>query len=103
VSQVVDGWEIDGQVFPSIPDHPLSVDDRFRGYCGADEPTGVMIMSQNVALIQFRIPRRLQHFRVRISYHYNPARMCAIYTVSDRLCRSIIPCSSSSSSSSGYL
>jgi len=74
---VVDGWEIDGQVFPDIADHPLSIDERFRGYCGADRPAGAMIMSQNVALIQFRMPIRLQHFRVRISFHYNPARTYA--------------------------
>lgn len=42
-----------------------------------------MIMSQNVALIQFRIPRRLQHFRVRISYHYNPAPCNVISTTGD--------------------
>lgn len=80
---VVDGWEIDGQVFPSISDHFLSIDERFRGYCGADRPTGAMIMSQNVALIQFRMPRRLQRFRVRISYHYNPAPCNVISTAGD--------------------
>ena len=74
VPQVVDGWDIDGQVFPSDADHPLSLDERYRGFCGHDKPRYVMIMSQNVALLQYRIPHQLQQFRVRISYHYNPAR-----------------------------
>lgn len=80
---VVDGWEIAGEVFPSVSDHPLSIDERFRGFCGADDPRDAMVMSQNVALIQFRIPKRLQNFRVRISYHYNPAPCNAILTTAD--------------------
>jgi len=81
---VVDGWEIDGQLFPSVSDHSLAIDERYRGFCGADEPRHAMIMSQNVALIQFRIPQRLQHFRVRISYQYNPARTYTLQATAGR-------------------
>jgi hypothetical protein len=80
---LVDGWEINGELFPSTSDHPVPVEQRYLAFCGQDRPRGVMIMSQNVALIQFRIPRPGQYFTIRVDYQFNPQPCNVISTTSD--------------------
>ena len=71
--QVVDGWETQGQFFPSDDDHPLPFEMRYRTYCGNNAPT-VFVSSQNVALVQYRIPVKGQGFRVNIKLLNNEER-----------------------------
>ncbi|XP_064596577.1 corticotropin-releasing factor-binding protein-like [Liolophura sinensis] len=69
---IVDGWELNGQVFPGDIDHEDPLDERFRTFCGAHKPTKIYLSSQNVALIQFRLPRAGDGFRVTIRFPRNP-------------------------------
>lgn len=68
----LDGWETRGQIFPSAADHPLSMDERYNTFCGEKKPSRMFVSSQNVALIQYRIPKRGQGFRVVIRFIENP-------------------------------
>jgi len=35
--KVVDGWELNGELFPSPRDHALDVGSRFNEFCGREE------------------------------------------------------------------
>ena len=71
---VLDGWEMKGQFFPSPEDHPIPRDARFHEFCGQVRPKKVFRMSQNVGLIEYRIPTSKQGFTVRVRYIDNPKR-----------------------------
>lgn len=72
--QVVDGWEAQGQFFPSEFDTSVVMEERYKTYCGDSLPSGTFISSQNVALIQFRIPTPGQGFAVAINFIKNMQR-----------------------------
>lgn len=84
--QVFDGWELEGEKFPSLEDHPLSMAERFKMYCGNHSPRHVFVSAQNVALVQFHIPAAGEGFRVAVNFRQTPqrkshfAQMLAIYT-----------------------
>lgn len=67
----VDGWELNGEVFPSAADHPLSLDERVSEFCGR-RVKKVFLSTQNAALIQYRIPHRGRGFSVMVRYPKNP-------------------------------
>ncbi|KAH9518107.1 hypothetical protein DERF_008704 [Dermatophagoides farinae] len=69
---VVDGWELMGQFFPSVEDHPIPRDARYHEFCGHIKPKKIFRMSQNVGLIEYRIPTIGQGFTVRIRFIDNP-------------------------------
>ncbi|KAL5020033.1 hypothetical protein ScPMuIL_002925 [Solemya velum] len=69
---IVDGWELQGEMFPSQDDHPQGMDERYHAYCGPDKPNRIFIASQNVALIQFRIPSLGEGFKVNVRLIDNP-------------------------------
>ena len=74
---VVDGWELNGQFFPSSQDHFLKKSARYNEICAND--TNFILnqkftVSQNVGLIQFRILSMLEGFRVRVRFIENPKR-----------------------------
>ncbi|CAG7819250.1 unnamed protein product [Allacma fusca] len=76
---IVDGWELNGEVFPSVEDHEKSFASRFHEMCGL-EMTGseqTFVSSQNAALIQYRIPVSGQGFSIRVQHVHNP-RPCNI-------------------------
>ncbi|XP_014661562.1 PREDICTED: corticotropin-releasing factor-binding protein-like [Priapulus caudatus] len=66
---VVDGWELDGQFFPSDEDR-LSFDERYRLFC--DNGPLKFVAHQNVAMMHWRIPVATQGFVVNIRFFYNP-------------------------------
>lgn len=68
----IDGWELNGQFFPSPDDHPLSVDKRYIEYCGKAKPRKSFRTSQNVGLLEFRVPTKGQGFTVTVKFHSNP-------------------------------
>ncbi|VVC40172.1 Hypothetical protein CINCED_3A011171 [Cinara cedri] len=68
----VDGWELNGQLFPNELDHQLPIEDRFFEMCGSKKPKQVFKSSQNAALIQYRVPRRDSGFSFYVSVVNNP-------------------------------
>lgn len=72
---VVDGWELNGQFFPGTKDHPISRSQRYHEFCDKKPtPQHIFKMSQNVGLIEFRVPRAGEGFRVRVRFTANPQR-----------------------------
>ncbi|XP_015917862.2 corticotropin-releasing factor-binding protein [Parasteatoda tepidariorum] len=69
---VIDGWELNGQFFPSPEDHPVRAENRFIEFCGKMKPRRNFKTSQNVGLIEFRIPAKGQGFSVHVKFHSNP-------------------------------
>ncbi|XP_065580956.1 corticotropin-releasing factor-binding protein-like [Artemia franciscana] len=77
VISVVDGWELNGEYFPSVEDHHLPLEDRIVSTCsekGSTHYTGRrrFISSQNAALVQFHVPHQGESFSIRVQYIPNP-------------------------------
>lgn len=72
--QYVDGWEMNGQFFPSAEDHPKPLNQRFKEFCGSRPPKQLFLSSQNAALIQYRVPKRGRGFSFHVRYIRNPTR-----------------------------
>jgi len=72
--QFVDGWELNGQLFPNEQDHPKQMNDRFFEMCGTKKRKQILKSSQNAALIQYRVPRRGNGFSFYVSFIDNPTR-----------------------------
>lgn len=71
---LIDGWELNGQFFPSEEDHALPRDQRYMEFCGTSPPVKKYVTGQNVGLIEFRIPISGQGFRVLVQFRENPMR-----------------------------
>ena len=70
-SQMFDGWELNGNVFPGPEDHHMSLEERSSALCSASAVTTKFISSQNAALVSFNIPTPGQGFKIRVKYHPN--------------------------------
>ena len=71
---VIDGWELNGQFFPGVEDHLIPRNARYHEFCGHIKPRKTFVMSQNVGLIEYRIPHSGQGFVVRVRFVQNPKR-----------------------------
>lgn len=71
---VVNGWELMGEFFPSLEDHPLPRNARYHEFCGHQKPKKVFRMSQNVGLLEYRIPTPGQGFIAKVTFVENPKR-----------------------------
>lgn len=69
---VLDGWENNGEYFPSQEDHPKPMDQRFAEFCGPFKPWKPFTTSQNVGIVMFRVPTRGNYFSVLVSFRRNP-------------------------------
>nr|CAH7717882.1 unnamed protein product [Callosobruchus chinensis] len=69
---VVDGWELNGEFFPSPEDHPRPMRTRLTELCGQKKIKKVFVSSQNVALIQYRMPARGSSFSFYVRFIKNP-------------------------------
>ncbi|XP_035712586.1 corticotropin-releasing factor-binding protein isoform X2 [Folsomia candida] len=74
---VVDGWELNGEVFPSPLDHEKDTASRFQDVCiDSSSPSQQLqrtfTSSQNAALIQYRVPAYGQGFSIRVRHVQNP-------------------------------
>lgn len=67
--QWVDGWELNGQVWPA----DSWDEDRLVETCG-QRPKKKLLSRQNAALIQYRVPARGKGFAVTIRHVRNPRR-----------------------------
>lgn len=76
----MDGWELNGQLFPNELDHPKPMEERFYEFCGTKKRKQVYKSSQNAALIQYRVPRRGNGFSFYVSFINNPTRT---YNIND--------------------
>ncbi|XP_008201043.1 corticotropin-releasing factor-binding protein isoform X2 [Tribolium castaneum] len=68
----VDGWELNGEFFPSPSDHPLPLNSRFTEFCGKRKVKQTFKSSQNVALIQYRMPAKGTSFGFSVRFIKNP-------------------------------
>lgn len=69
----VDGWELNGEFFPSPQDHPKRLGDRFTEICGAKRKVKqAFVSSQNAALVQYRMPIRGSSFSFSVRFVKNP-------------------------------
>ena len=71
---VIDGWELNGQFFPGSKDHLIPKSQRYNEFCGSTKPRKPFKASQNVGLIEFRIPIKGEGFKVKVKFHSNPKR-----------------------------
>ncbi|XP_032679233.1 corticotropin-releasing factor-binding protein [Odontomachus brunneus] len=79
---VIDGWEMDGEIFPSEADHPLPMKERVNEFCGKSRwYKRTFTSSQNAAILQYRIPMRYKGFVITARYPKNP-RPCNVLSVS---------------------
>lgn len=79
---VVDGWELNGELFPSETDHRLSLKQRNDEFCGKSmEMKKTFLSSQNVAVIRYRIPKPAKGFTILARFIKNP-RPCNVLATS---------------------
>lgn len=69
---VMDGWELSGQFFPGLADHPKPLERRYHNFCGTKKPHKIFRMSQNVGLLEFRVPIPGDGFSVTVRFIENP-------------------------------
>ena len=70
----MDGWELNGQLWPSPEDHGRPSEERFQEFCGTS-PRRVRLRSeQNTALLQYRLPTPGSALSIRVRHLPNPAR-----------------------------
>lgn len=70
----MDGWELNNEFFPSPHDHQKPMSSRINEFCGQKKIKQVFISSQNVALIQYRMPIRGTSFSFSVRFVKNPTR-----------------------------
>lgn len=70
VVAVLDGWELQGQLFPDVSDHPLSMEERYTSFCNK-LPRKTFVSSQNVALVMFKIPTVKEGFTIFVDFKKN--------------------------------
>nr|AWT97556.1 corticotropin-releasing hormone-binding protein [Eurytemora pacifica] len=70
---VFNGWELNGNIFPSSEDHQLPLKERSATFCNQETPpTKVVVSSQNAALVSYKIPTPGEGFSVRVKTIRNP-------------------------------
>ncbi|XP_060829973.1 corticotropin-releasing factor-binding protein [Bombus pascuorum] len=79
---VVDGWELNGEVFPSEMDHRLPLKQRSSEFCGKNiGAKRSFTSSQNAAVIRYRIPKPGKGFTLFAKFLKNP-RPCNVLAAS---------------------
>ncbi|KAG1667817.1 Corticotropin-releasing factor-binding protein [Nymphon striatum] len=79
---LVDGWELNGQTFPSPSDGLTPVEERMISFCGRLKPRGSFTTSQNVGLIRFMIATEHEGFDVTVRFIKNPTPCNVLLTQS---------------------
>ena len=54
-------------------EHSLAMPERYQAFCDK-KPNKIFLSSQNVALIQYRLPAAGEGFRVRVNFKDDPQR-----------------------------
>eukprot|EP00095_Tigriopus_kingsejongensis_P011020 maker-scaffold109_size355148-snap-gene-0.14 protein:Tk11020 transcript:maker-scaffold109_size355148-snap-gene-0.14-mRNA-1 annotation:"corticotropin-releasing hormone binding protein" len=69
----LDGWELNGSVFPDMNDHGLPMEKRFAEMCNENmAPRPRYISSQNAALVQYLVPAKGKGFSMKVRFVKNP-------------------------------
>ncbi|XP_025079309.1 corticotropin-releasing factor-binding protein-like [Pomacea canaliculata] len=63
--------DVDKLVEFEIMEFDIDCEGQYQTFCGADAPARIYTASQNVANLQFRVPRPGQGFRVRVRFIQN--------------------------------
>lgn len=89
--QFVDGWELNGEYFPGVYDHELSLENRVNEFCDKSfsfakkvNRKRKFISHQNAAVFQYKIPLQ-GAFAISVKYLHNPKREKYIFIRSIRL------------------
>ncbi|XP_018332405.1 corticotropin-releasing factor-binding protein [Agrilus planipennis] len=69
----IDGWEMNGEIFPSKMDDSRPMRQRFAEFCGEKKIKQIFVSSQNVAFLQYRIPGPGKGFSFTTRFIKNPA------------------------------
>lgn len=72
--QFIDGWELNGQFYPSSSDHHMPLEERIREFCDNGKAKYILRSSQNVALLQYRLPMLRTGFKFFVRLSQNPTR-----------------------------
>lgn len=75
--QLIDGWLIEDEIFPSDNDYPHAVaaaGQRYREFCGVNSPRGIYVSSQNIFQLHFKVHGVNQGFRLSLRLRHNPQR-----------------------------
>ncbi|KAG6803151.1 corticotropin releasing hormone binding protein [Apis mellifera caucasica] len=79
---IIDGWELNGEVFPSEMDHQLPLKQRSSEFCGKNiGMKRIFTSSQNIAVIEYRIPKSGKGFSLFARFLKNP-RPCNVLATS---------------------
>jgi len=87
VVAILDGWEVDGWIFPSPSDHHQSMSRRYLTYCGESSPRGLIESSQNIVQVVFDVPTMAQGFMINVKFKRNhkPCNMMVWQQRNDRI------------------
>ncbi|CAL1542579.1 unnamed protein product [Lymnaea stagnalis] len=69
---LLDGWELDHEIFPSPNDHPQPMTARYLPFCGQMTPTEVYTTGQNIAQLHFVVPTLGEGFTIVLNFLVNP-------------------------------
>ena len=70
--QYLDGWELNGQVFPNI--ESVTQTDEKTEFCSDNKPTKSFVSSQNGALISYRITEVGKGFTILVEHRKHEHR-----------------------------
>lgn len=80
IKQFVDGWELNGEYFPGIHDHEMSLENRVEEFCDKSftfkrkaNRKRIFTSHQNAAVFQYKIPIQ-GAFAISVKYLHNPKR-----------------------------
>lgn len=68
----LDGWELNGNILPSVNDHLLPLADRVAEFCGPNRQPIQLVSTQNNAMVQYKIKKPGHRFLVSVEYIPNP-------------------------------
>ena len=69
--QFLDGWELNGEVFPPVADVPMQ--GRVEEFCGRHQRK-VFVSTSNAASLLYSLPRRGDVFKITVKFIKHPTR-----------------------------
>ncbi|XP_059141556.1 corticotropin-releasing factor-binding protein-like isoform X4 [Physella acuta] len=84
---LIDGWELDNELFPSDVDHPDPLALRYLTYCGKEVDPQAYTTKQNVAQVQFVVPELGGGFSISVNFLHNdkPCNMMLLTNTYDMI------------------
>ncbi|CAG0900200.1 unnamed protein product [Darwinula stevensoni] len=63
---MIDGWEMDGEYFPSVAEHGTPMSDRVLAVCGERAREETLLAGQNAGQVSYRLPSEDARVVVRV-------------------------------------